>query len=180
MRRILLVAAALAVPVALAPVAAAPAAKAECPPDEPPTFNCVITLDDEFVDEEVCDFDVVIKVVGKLNYAPRYDRDGNLIGEAFMPNLKITVTNADTGQFFTDRDVGLDKATFNEDGSIDVLSTGLHFKVRTSERKTVFRRIGLQIITFDSEGNETIEIIGGNFQPMQEFEESFCRYLGGA
>jgi hypothetical protein len=179
MRRLLLVVVALALSAFLAPAASAPAAKAECPPDAPPTFNCVIFVDDDFVDEEVCDFDVRIRVIGRYQYAPRHDRDGNLIGEAFMPNLKITVTNVDTGRSFTDRDVGLDKATFNEDGTIDVLSTGLHFKVRTDDNKTVFRRIGLQIIHFDADGKETIEIVGGNFQPIEEFEEAFCSYLSG-
>jgi hypothetical protein len=154
-------------------------AKPECPPDAPPTFNCVIAINDDFVDSKLCTFDIHIVAVGKVGYAPRHDRDGNLIGEAFTPNIKITLTNEANGRFLTDRDVGLDKATFNPDGSIDILSTGIHFKVRAGDGGMIFRRIGLQIIHIDSAGNETVEIKGGNFDPEEEFQGLVCGYLAG-
>jgi hypothetical protein len=158
----------------------APAApKQECPLDAPPATGCVITVDDHYVDEGLCAFPVQVDAVGKILYTPRY-RDGVLVGESFRPNVKIQVTNPANGRFFTDRDVGLDKATFHPDGSIVVLSTGIHFKVRTSDNKTIYRRIGLQIIHIAPDGEESTEVRGGNFDPEEAFPAIACDFLGGA
>jgi hypothetical protein len=157
----------------------APAApKQECPPDAPPTTGCVITIDDHFIDDELCAFPVQLDAVGKILYTPRY-RNGVLVGESFRPNIKIQVTNPANGRSFTDRDVGLDKATFNPDGSTVVLSTGIHFKVRTSNNKTIYRRIGLQIIHITPEGEESTEVRGGNFDPDDAFPAVACDFLAG-
>ena len=157
----------------------APAApKPECPLDAQPTTSCVITIDDHFVDEGLCDFPVQIDAVGKIGYTPRY-RKGELVGESFTPNIKITVTNPANGRYFTDRDVGLDKATFHPDGSVVVLSTGIHFKVRTSDNRTIYRRIGLQLIHVSPDGEQTVEEVGGNFDPEDAFPAIACDYLAG-
>jgi len=163
--------------VASGPAPAAP--KPECPLDEQPTTSCVITIDDHFLDEGLCDFPVQVDAVGKIGYTPRY-RKGELVGESFTPNIKITVTNPENKRFFTDRDVGLDKATFNPDGSVVVLSTGIHFKVRTSDNRTIYRRIGLQLIHFSPDGEQSTEVIGGNFDPEDAFPGVACDYLSGA
>jgi hypothetical protein len=162
--------------VASGPAPAAP--MQECPPDAPPATSCVITIDDHAVDDGLCAFPVQVDAVGKILYTPRY-RKGVLVGESFRPNIKIQVTNPANGRFFTDRDVGLDKATFNPDGSTVVLSTGLHFKVRTSDNKTIFRRIGLQIIHITPDGEESTEIRGGNFDPEDAFPAIACDFLAG-
>jgi hypothetical protein len=162
--------------VASGPAPAAP--KQECPLDTQPTTSCVITIDDHFVDDELCAFPVQIDAVGKIGYTPRY-RNGELVGESYTPNIKITVTNPANGRYFTDRDVGLDKATFNPDGSVVVLSTGIHFKVRTSDNRTIYRRIGLQILHFGPDGEESTEVIGGNFDPEEAFPGVVCDYLAG-
>jgi hypothetical protein len=162
--------------VASGPAPAAP--KQECPLDAPPATSCVITVDDHFLDDGLCSFPVQVDAVGRIGYTPRY-RKGELVGESFTPNIKITVTNPANGRYFTDRDVGLDKATFNPDGSVVVLSTGIHFKVRTSDNRTVFRRIGLQILHFSPDGEETIEERGGNFDPEAAFPAVVCDYLAG-
>jgi len=41
----------------------------------------------------------------------------------------------------------------------------------------VFRRIGLQIIHVDPEGNEEIEIVGGIFDPFEGFQDALCGAL---
>jgi hypothetical protein len=162
--------------VASGPAPAAP--KQECPADAPPTTSCVITIDDHYVDDGLCPFPVQLDATGRIGYTPRY-RNGQLVGESYTPNVKIKVTNPANGRFFTDRDVGLDKATFNPDGSTVVLSTGLHFKVRTSDNKTIYRRIGLQIIHITPDGEESAEVRGGNFDPEDAFPAIACDFLSG-
>ena len=157
----------------------APAALPECPEEGPPDFTCVITIDDHFIDTEMCGFEIAIDATGKVLYTPRFNRDGDLVGELFRPQIKVTVTGVESGRTLTDRDVGLDKAVIAPDGSVEILSTGLHFKVRTGDHDTIFRRIGLQRIHIDAEGNETLEVIGGNFQPLEDFEPLACGYLAG-
>jgi hypothetical protein len=177
MRRVLVALTVLAAGAAASgPAPAAP--MAECPPDAPPDTSCVITIDDHFVDEELCGFPLQFDATGKILYTPRF-RDGELIGESFRPNIKIQVTNPENGRYFTDRDVGLDKATFFPDGSGVILSTGLHFKVRTSDNETVFRRIGLQLIHLNADGTDSVEVIGGNFDPEEEFPAVVCDFLAG-
>jgi hypothetical protein len=60
--------------------------------------------------------------------------------------MRVPITNPATGRFFTDRDVGPDNTEFNPDGTSDVLSTGIHFRVKAPAGGVIFRRIGLQII----------------------------------
>ena len=155
------------------------AAKPECPPDAPPAFNCVITVDDHFIDDETCPFPLQVDAVGHLGYHPRFSKAGDLIGESFTPSIRFLVTNPANGRSVTDADVGLDKARFLPDGSVEVLSTGIHAKARTDQNDTIFRRIGLQLIHVDAAGNETIEIVGGNFQPDEDFQALVCGYLAG-
>jgi hypothetical protein len=180
MRRLVLTLTAAAVFGLLVVAPSAPAALPECPPDQPPESSCVITIDDHFVDDELCGFDVAIDAVGKILYTPRFDRTGELVAELFRPNIKVSLTGVESGLTATDRDVGLDKAVFLPDGSIEVLSTGLHFKVRAGGRDTIFRRIGLQIIHIDPNGVETVEVIGGNFQPEEDFPPILCGWLAGS
>ena len=108
-----------------------------------------------------------------------FNKAGDLIGESFTPSIRFVVTNPATGRSITDADVGLDKARFLPDGSVEVLSTWIHAKARTDQNRTIFRRIGLQLIHVDAEGNETIEIVGRNFQPDEDFPRLVCGYLAG-
>lgn len=172
---------AVAVLAAVALPSSASAALPECPPDAPPERGtCVFTVEDHRLTSEPCGFPLQLDAVGRILYTPRRDRQGNLVGESFRPNIRITLTNPANGRTVEDRDVGLDKATFLPDGSIRVLSTGLHAKVRTGDRSTIFRQIGLQIITIDPEGAVSVEPVGGNFQPDADFARLVCSYLAGA
>ena len=180
MRRSVALLIAAAALVAAALPSSAPAKLEECPPLEPPERGtCVFIVDDHFTSSDECGFPLRIDAVGRILYTPRRDSEGNLIGESFRPNIRVTLTNPANGRKVFDRDVGLDKATIFPDGSARILSTGIHFKARTDDRRTVFRRIGLQILMFDSEGNFSEEIVGGNFQPFEDFDENVCGYLAG-
>jgi hypothetical protein len=59
-----------------------------------------------------------------------------------------------------------------------VLSTGIHFKMKSPDGGILFRRIGLQIIHLDENGDVTsIDIVGGNFDPFEEFDAALCGAL---
>ena len=74
----------------------------------------------------------------------------------------------------TDRDVGLDKAVFDPDGTSDVLSTGIHFRVKSPGGGVIFRRIGLQIIHLDETGEVTsIDIV----DPFEGADAIICGAL---
>lgn len=144
-----------------------------------PPASETITVDETFVERNLCDFKVVIHVEGRIKITTHVDSEGNLVFESATPNFHITVTNPKNGLSFRDADVGLDKFVANPDGSGFVLSTGIHFRVVGETGGLIFARIGLQIIRVDSKGNETLEIIGGNFDPIEDFPEVACAYLAG-
>jgi hypothetical protein len=78
----------------------------------------------------------------------------------------------------TDFDVGLDKAEFAPDGTVTILSTGIHVRLRDASGKVVARRIGLQIIYLDAKGRVTdIELRGGRFDPDPVIDAALCAGL---
>jgi hypothetical protein len=67
---------------------------------------------------------------------------------------------------------------FNPDGTSDVLSTGIHFRIKAPGGGVIFRRIGLQIIHLDENGEViSIDIVGGNFDPLEEAPAAICGAL---
>jgi hypothetical protein len=127
---------------------------------------------------ELCEFPVNIRESGKVLVTTHFNRDGSVDFISARPNIRITATNPANGRFITDSDVGLDKRVFNPDGTSDVLSTGIHFKMKSPNGGIIFRRIGLQIIHLDENGEfVSIDIVGGNFDPFEEFETALCGAL---
>jgi hypothetical protein len=145
----------------------------------PPTQERV-PVDDAFVIPagELCAFPVDVRATGRVLVTTHFNRDGTVDFISERPNIRITLTNPANGRFVTDRDVGLDKLAFNPDGTSDALSTGIHFKVNSPGGGVIFRRIGLQILHFDASGELiSIEIVGANFDPFDEFAEIVCGAL---
>jgi hypothetical protein len=145
----------------------------------PPTHERVIIRDAFTIPAgELCAFPVNVRATGTVLVTTHFNRDGSVDFISERPNIRITVTNPANGSFLTDRDVGLDKRVFNPDGTSDVLSTGIHFKVKSPDGGIIFRRIGLQIIHLDENGELiSIDIVGGNFDPLEEFEAIVCGAL---
>jgi hypothetical protein len=170
MRRLITLAlAAVAASLALSSAAASP----------PPSQERVI-IDDAFTIPagELCEFPVEIRATGRILVTTHFSRDGSVDFISERPNIRITATNPANGRFITDSDVGLDKRVFNPDGTSDVLSTGIHFKMKSPDGGILFRRIGLQIIHLDENGEVTsIDIVGGNFDPFEQFDAALCGAL---
>jgi hypothetical protein len=145
----------------------------------PPTQERVL-VDDTFTipGGALCTFPLQIHTSGRVLVTTHFNADGSVDFISERPNIDITVTNPANGEFATDRDIGLDKRVFNPDGTSDVLSTGIHFRTKIPSGGVVFRRIGLQIIHLDENGEVvSMEIVGGNFDPFEEFERALCGAL---
>jgi hypothetical protein len=129
----------------------------------PPTQERVIVDDAETIPAgELCEFPVDFRATGRVLVTTHFNRDGSIDFISERPNIRITVTNPANGRFVTDSDIGLDKRVFNPDGTSDVLSTGIHFKTKSPDGGIIFRRIGLQIIHLDEDGEViSIDIVGG-------------------
>ena len=111
----------------------------------------------------------------QIHRAFRPSRGSDL--ESATPSFRVTVTNPANGQTLRDADVGLDKFTPTPDGGDVVLSTGIHFRVLTGEGGPIFTRIGLQLIIITADGSVEIQEIGGNFDPIEDFQRVVCDFL---
>jgi hypothetical protein len=145
----------------------------------PPTHERVI-VDDPFTIPagQLCEFDGDVLAAGRVLVTTHFNPDSSIDFISERPNIRITATNPANGRFITDSDVGLDKRVFNPDGTSDVLSTGIHFKMKSPAGGILFRRIGLQVIHLDENGEVvSLDIVGGNFDPIEEFDAALCDAL---
>jgi hypothetical protein len=148
-------------------------ALAAAPAGAAPPLQEVEQVDDHFLIPagEFCDFPVQLDAVGRVLFTTFFDGDGNVTAVNARPNIRITLTNPANDHYFTDRDIGLDREMVNADGSSDVLSTAIHFRVFVPGVGIVFRRIGLQIIHIASDGTVIgTDIVGGNFDDFESFD----------
>jgi len=126
----------------------------------------------------LCPFPIEFRATGKVLVTTHFNGDGSVDFISERPNITITLTNPANGKVLTDRDVGLDKRVFNPDGTSDVLSTGIHARVKAPGGGVIFRQIGLQIIHLDANGEPiSVEIVGGNFDSPEAFQPAVCGAL---
>ena len=142
-----------------------------------PPESETILIDETFTDTELCDFPVITHVEGRFKVITHLDQAGNLVFDSALPSIRVTVTNPDTGKTLRDADVGLDKFTPTPDGGGVVLSTGIHFRILPEHGAPIFTRIGLQLVIVNPDGSEDIQVIGGNFDPLENFPGVACDYL---
>jgi hypothetical protein len=110
----------------------------------------------------LCEFPVELHITGHFRVALYYDRDGNLKFVSENPSLVDTLTNPLNGKTVTSNDRGLDKFVLNDDGTISLLSTAIHFKYQVPGEGVVFADISLRVVTFDADFNViSFEVRGG-------------------
>ena len=108
---------------------------------------------------DLCEFDVLATSNGRLRVATFLNEDGSERRVMENPSFVTTYTNPLTGRSVTSPDRGLDKVTFNEDGTITIHGTGIHFR-----HKGQFYAIGLWVLTIDGETGELLSAeYHGNF-----------------
>jgi hypothetical protein len=115
-----------------------------------------VTVTDDFLTEE-CGFPVIATLKGHYVETEFYDKDGTLRAVTGHPSYRSTLSSP----FATvsTADVGLDKFTFNDDGTITWHGTGIHLRLKGA---TI--AIGLWTLVFDPETGEFVsEQYHGNF-----------------
>lgn len=134
-------------------------------------FDPADVLVDDFL-SEACGTTVYFSAKGHFFGQMYFLKDGG-IRLAFHPSFRQTLTS-EFGTVETS-DVGVDKISFNEDGTITVFGTGIHLKVKGEKYA-----IGLWRLTLDG---ETFDLIDqeyhGNFDLLApEIEAYLCSVLG--
>jgi hypothetical protein len=108
---------------------------------------------------ELCEFPVVVSSTGKFREAIYFNQDGSVRRVMSNPSLVTTYFNPRTGRSLTSPDRGLDKITFNPDGTFTIHGTGIHLRV-----KGEFYAIGLWVLTIDEATGELLSAeYHGNF-----------------
>jgi hypothetical protein len=122
----------------------------------------------------LCEFPVVVSSTGKFREAFYFDEDGGLRRIMSNPSLVTTYFNPRSGRSLTSPDRGLDKVTFNADGTVTVFGTGIHLRV-----KGQFYAIGLWVLIFDEATGELLSAeYHGNFDSGVEEGGAFiCAQL---
>ena len=140
--------------VTLAVLLVAPSAQAAQPTVERFPVN------DRFIDDETCGFPVETTITGSV-VAITFEEGRVLYIEA-DPQLKLTLTNLDTGETITANISGPVHVFATADGGVTVLETGLWARFENPEtgESGLFQTAGLLRITVDAEGNESFQFVG--------------------
>ena len=106
----------------------------------------VFKVDDSFTIPAggFCSFPILVHSTGKFRVAVYFNKDGSIRQVSQNPSLVDMLTA--NGNTILSADRGLDKFVFNADGTVFLLSTGIHFKVRG-----VYYEIGLRKILFSGD-----------------------------
>jgi hypothetical protein len=108
---------------------------------------------------DLCEFPVIISSTGNFREAVYFNQDGSVRREVSNPSLVTTFSNPLAGTSFSSPDRGMDRVTFNPDGTVTVFGTGIHLRV-----KGEIQQIGLWILTFDEATGELLSAeYHGNF-----------------
>ena len=108
---------------------------------------------------ELCEFPVVVGSTGNFREAIYFNQDGSERRRVSNPSLVTTYSNPLTGKSFSSPDRGMDRITFNPDGTVTVFGTGIHLRV-----KGEIVQIGLWILTIDEASGELLAAeYHGNF-----------------
>ena len=128
------------------------------PPDIEP-----VHVDETFIGPagELCDFPVQFHETGHFRVATFFNPDGTVRAVSQNPSLVDTLTNPSNGKTLTASDRGLDKFTFNADGTISLLSTAIHFKYQRPGQGVIFADISLRVVTFDADFNVIDFVVKG-------------------
>jgi hypothetical protein len=121
-----------------------------------------VPIDDQFRDEDSCAFPVQVHVTGFLVHIEWVAQDGDVRFVEASPQLKLTLTNLDTGGNHHGQRLWPLHVTQNADGGFTAVETGLWGRLenpKTGERG-MFQSAGRRVISVDAEGNESDRFVG--------------------
>jgi hypothetical protein len=110
-----------------------------------------VPIDDQFRDEDSCAFPVQVHVTGFLVHIEWVAQDGDVRFVEASPQLKLTLTNLDTGGNHHGQRLWALHVTQNADGGFTAVETGLWGRLenpKTGERG-MFQSAGRRVISVD-------------------------------
>jgi hypothetical protein len=143
-----------------------------------------VPVADNFLDEgltELCGFDVWVTGTGHITFRLMTDNDGNPVRE--VNNFAILVTYSSEFGSVSTVDVGPDRVTYNDDGSLDIFITGNPQSLTAPGEGRVWANSGwIHIrLTFDENGDATVEFIdSAGLKTEGEQAPILCELLGPA
>jgi hypothetical protein len=122
-----------------------------------------------------CDgFTVMQHVEGTVKLSTHFNNDGNVVMEIARVRLRHTFSNSETGYSLITPDVGIDKLTVHQDGSILAVS-GLVFRIVVPGEGLVWAFLGT--LVFDVNSGELI-FEAGQHDDFAELLPVLCSALG--
>jgi len=109
-------------------------------------------------------FSVLIEEHGRLKISTHVDKNGNPVKEIVRYHIATTLTNSATGESVFGPNAGIDKVTFNADGSITVASSGRGAIQLPNGEVGVFQ--GRIVFSITPDGDPTIVSRSGKFQDL--------------
>lgn len=109
-------------------------------------------------------FSVLIEEQGRVKISTHVDKNGNVVKEIIRYHIATTLTNSATGTSVSGPNAGIDKITFNADGSITFASSGRGVIQLPSGEFAVFQ--GRLVFAVTPDGDTTFVSQSGNFQDL--------------
>lgn len=134
-------------------------------------------VDDTFVDSflsDACGVEVNAHVTGHVIFRTFTDAGGNPVREVNNYALSL-LWWSENGDIHA-KDVGIDRATYLEDGSVLVIIIGNVQSFSIPGQGRVYADVGRVMIEIDAAGNETVTPLGGQHDPDQL--GAICGVLG--
>ncbi len=135
------------------------------------------SVDDAFVDpflSQACGAEVNAHVTGHVIFRTFTDASGNPVRE--VNNYALSVHWWSENGDIRARDVGIDRATYFDDGSVLVIIIGNVQSFSIPGQGRVYADVGRTMIEIDAAGNQTVTPLGGQHDPDQL--GAICGVLG--
>jgi hypothetical protein len=136
-----------------------------------------LSVDDTFVDDELsdaCGVEVNAHVTGHITFRLFTDADGNPVREVnnYATRIHWWSVNGDIHA----QDVGADRASYLDDGSIVVIIIGSVQSFSIPGQGRVYSDVGRSMLVIDANGDQTFTPLSGQHDP--DFVGAVCGVLG--
>ena len=147
----------------------------------PPEHFPPETIDETFLIEDACDFDIEVHVTGTIRHTHYFDQEGNEIRDiTVFPNFTVTFTNLDTGESLTTPSPAVELLTLHPDGSATVTVVGLQGRLAVPGVGIVAQDVGRIVFFFEGPEDEEPDIlfVAGKFLGEGDPFPEICEVLG--
>ena len=141
-----------------------------------------VAVDDLFVDDflsEVCGTEVTGHVTGHITFRAFNDASGTTVRE--LNNYALTAEYRSAQATIRAKDVGVDRVTYQPDGSLINVIVGTVQSFQVPGQGRVYADVGQTTvhITFDENGVPSVEVIGSSGQHDDDQLDVLCEVLAG-